>query len=56
VTPMMTAGHMLFAAVMTIYIMAGVLFEERELAELSGDNDRRHRNPVSVLVPWRRPT
>lgn len=56
VTPTMTAGHMLFAAMMTAYIMAGMLFEERELALLSGGDDRRYRDKASIPVPWRRPT
>ena len=52
--PTMTVGHLLFAAVTTAYILVGILLEERDLVDLFGDDYRRYRDRVSMLVPWRK--
>jgi protein-S-isoprenylcysteine O-methyltransferase Ste14 len=45
---------LLFAAVTTAYIVVAIRLEECDLIEAFGEEYRRYRERVSMLVPWRK--
>lgn len=53
--PTMTVGHALLAGFMTVYILIGIHFEERDLVAQHGDAYRRYQHEVPRLLPLARP-
>ena len=49
--PTMTAGHFLFSAGMSLYILIAIRYEERDLVAHIGEPYRRYREQVPALVP-----
>jgi protein-S-isoprenylcysteine O-methyltransferase Ste14 len=51
ITPVMSLGHLLFALVMSAYILIAIPMEERDLLRALGDPYRRWRERTPLFVP-----
>lgn len=50
-TPRMTVSHLVFTLGMTVYILMGIRFEERDLVRFHGRAYQEYRKKVPMLVP-----
>jgi len=53
--PTMSASHLMFAGLMTVYILVGLYFEERDLVRQFGERYLRYQREVPRLLPWKAP-
>ncbi len=49
--PVMSVGHLLFAAATTGYVLIAIQLEERDLTAVFGDRYRDYKKKVSMLLP-----
>ncbi|NUQ18575.1 MAG: isoprenylcysteine carboxylmethyltransferase family protein [Sphingomonas sp.] len=50
-TPHMTVGHLLLALGLSVYMLVAIRYEEHDLTNMFGDEYRRYRSGVGMLVP-----
>ena len=47
----MTVGHLLLAIGLSCYMLIAIRYEERDLTHLFGEDYRRYRSGVGMLIP-----
>ena len=52
-TPTMTIAHLVFAIATTIYIFMAIQLEEKDLIDAYGDDYKRYKQQVPMIVPVR---
>ena len=52
VTPYMTASHLFFAAMFTIYVLIGIRYEERDLMKYHPEEYGKYKEEVPALIPF----
>jgi protein-S-isoprenylcysteine O-methyltransferase Ste14 len=50
-TPTMTLGHLVFAVGMSAYILIAIPYEERDLETFLGENYKKYKERVPMLIP-----
>ncbi len=54
VTPEMTLGHFLFSTLMSLYLIVGIQYEEKDLVKVFGEKYREYQRRVPAVIPFTR--